>query len=298
MGNQEGKVKSFDGGKIYVQVANDHIGVVAGQVISGVVHVVQQQPFPAKDITLSFIGVESTWWRVEHRDSEGHTSTSTFTGCKEIVNFIFPISNWIDGQPPPGHYSYPFSLQLPDWLPASMMMAGGSNSSELTIRYTLRAQLTPLNEKDWANRKEKISQFQGSTLIYVFRPTIICPKVDLKFTLKNKIGGFLGMGTSECISDIIFEQNEYYIGDTARVRIICDNSKCKKAVRGFKLKLKCKTVGRDTNDFHQTYHSFYVEVLKAAGCPENSKTDKWYQIKIPTRDKVRGPLAEMRPDQM
>ena len=48
------------------------------------------------------------------------------------------------------------------------------------------------------------------------------------------------MGTTECISEIVFDRNEYYVGETARVRIMCDNSKCGKAVRGFKFKLQRK----------------------------------------------------------
>jgi len=126
-----------------------------------------------------------------------------------------------------------------------MLLASHHEKAKLEIRYILSAQFTPLNHKDWANHKEGISAFRGSTMIYVFRPTLIFPARDLRFTLKNKIGGFIGFGTSECISEIIFDRNEYYIGETARVKIICDNSNCHKAVRGFKFKLHRKHVGKD-----------------------------------------------------
>lgn len=117
----------------------------------------------------------------------------------------------------------------------------------------------------------------------------------MKFTLKNKVGGFIGFGTSQCISDIIFERNEYYIGETAKVKIICDNSKCDKAVKGFKFKLHRKHTGTDGKG-HKTSHSTYVAALKAAGCPAKTKVEREYTIQIPTHDKFEKHVAHTHPD--
>lgn len=38
-------------------------------------------------------------------------------------------------------------------------------------------------------------------------------------------------------------QNQFYGGDECQVKIICDNEKCKDAVKSFKLKLKRKVFG-------------------------------------------------------
>ena len=88
-----------------------------------------------------------------------------------------------------------------------MILSSRVDDAVLAIRYTLSAQFTPLNHKDWDSHKEGISSFRGSSQIYVFRPKFICPKVNLKFKLQNNIGGFLGIGTTESISDIIFDRN-------------------------------------------------------------------------------------------
>lgn len=177
-----------------------------------------------------------------------------------------------------------------------MLLASHHESARLKIEYYIQAQFTPLNHHDWANHKEGISAFRGQTLVYIFRPTLIFPARDLKFTLKNKIGGFLGMGTTECISEIIFDRNEYYIGETAHVRIICDNSRCEKAVRGFKFKLHRKHLGKDNAQW-ATGHSTYVAVLKAPGCPAKTKVERTYEITIPTHDKHETHIAHTHPDE-
>ena len=74
-------------------------------------------------------------------------------------------------------------------------------------------------------------------MIYIFRPPVVFPTRDLSFKLKSVVGGFLGMGTSECESEIIFEKNEYYLGEVAKVKVIIDNSNCSKSVRYIEFKL-------------------------------------------------------------
>ena len=69
---------------------------------------------------------------------------------------------------------------------------------------------------------------------------MIQPKRDLKFELKSKIGGFCGLGSTESFSTIFFDKNEYYLGETAKVRIVCDNSLCDKPIHCFKFKLHRK----------------------------------------------------------
>jgi hypothetical protein len=133
-------------------------------------------------------------------------------------------------------------------------------------------------------------------MVYIFRPSMIFPARDLKFTLKNEIGGFLGMGTTQCISEIIFDRNEYYIGEIAKVKIICDNTKCSKPVRGFKFKLHRKHLGKDNSNW-ATGNSTYVSVLKAAGCPAKTKVEREYEIQIPMEDKHDGTYATQHPDE-
>jgi hypothetical protein len=111
----------------------------------------------------------------------------------------------------------------------------------------------------------------------VYRPAVILAQASLKFNLTNKIGGMFGLGMTSCHSQIIFERNEYYLGDKAVVKIICDNSKCSKAVRCFKIKLhrihKAKDIKRN-----ESKHGEYCKVLKAEGCPANTKVERLYTL--------------------
>jgi len=53
---------------------------------------------------------------------------------------------------------------------------------------------------------------------------------NLSVTLLSSVGGFLKYGRTQCSTEITFEKNEFYVGETANVRVICDNTACKKNV--------------------------------------------------------------------
>lgn len=61
--------------------------------------------------------------------------------------------------------------------------------------------------------------------------------LNLQLEIKRSVGGFLGMGKTEFTAMMTFSKNEYYVGEQAQVRIKCDNSKCEKDIRNFKMKL-------------------------------------------------------------
>ena len=44
----------------------------------------------------------------------------------------------------PGQYSFPFQIQLPDWLPGSMILAVEKECARIGVEYALVAQLVPL----------------------------------------------------------------------------------------------------------------------------------------------------------
>jgi hypothetical protein len=59
---------------------------------------------------------------------------------------------------------------------------------------------------------------------------MIFPKKDEKLNFRRAVGGFFGLNTTVCEAEIIVEKLEYYCGEKARVRIICDNSRCNQEV--------------------------------------------------------------------
>ena len=50
----------------------------------------------------------------------------------------------------------------------------------------------------------------------------------------------MGLGGSTSITDVFFDKNQYYAGDTCKVKLVCDNTNCSAAIKSFKIKLKRK----------------------------------------------------------
>lgn len=168
-------------------------------------------------------------------------------------------------------YSYPFAMQVPDWLPASMCLAGTHEEGLMRISYSLTAAFIGS------------SGLSSKRTLYVFRPPVIFPVRELSFDLKSVVGGIFGMGTSEAISTITFEKNEYYLGEKANVRVVIDNSNCSKDIKSVKFKLHRHYLGR-SGDGWTTLGSNYLISKREPGCPAGQKIDKTFEIEIPSKD--------------
>lgn len=85
----------------------------------------------------------------------------------------------------------------------------------------------------------------------------------------------MGWGQTKSTSEIVFEKNEYYIGEQANVRIICNNTSCKKDVRAFKFKLFRVIVARERlNGGAQTKKGIMISAIKMPGCKAGDKIDR------------------------
>lgn len=102
--------------------------------------------------------------------------------------------------------------------------------------------------------------------------------------LKSEVGGFIGMGTTVCNSEIFFEKSQYYLGETANVRIVCDNSACEKDIKNFKFKLLRVYQGKESPGHFTTTASSYLVAKKEPGIAKGQKHEQTYQIPIPTED--------------
>ena len=71
----------------------------------------------------------------------------------------------------------------------------------------------------------------------VTRREVRNPLMNIQKSLECKVGGFLGMGKKESISQITLDKDQFFPGETINVKILCDNSKCSKAVKEFKSKI-------------------------------------------------------------
>lgn len=96
--------------------------------------------------------------------------------------------------------------------------------------------------------------------------------------IKSEVGGFLGMGTSVCDAQIFFDKNQYYLGEEARVRIVCDNSGCEKDIKSFKFKLLRVYKGHESPGHFATAGSNYLKTQKAEGIPKGEKCDRTFTL--------------------
>lgn len=89
-------------------------------------------------------------------------------------------------------------------------------------------------------------------------------------TLISTVGGFAGLGKSESSSTITMEKDQILPGEYLKVRIDCDNSKCKNAVKGFKIKLLRNVLALGYNGTYRS-NSKYIRVFKCReGCEANA----------------------------
>lgn len=75
-------------------------------------------------------------------------------------------------------------------------------------------------------------------MLYVYRPTIQHPQLNFKFDLQSMVGGCLcfSKGTPS-VSQVFFDKNQYYLGESVNVRVITDNTQCDLDIKNFKFKL-------------------------------------------------------------
>ncbi len=108
LGNQQ--IKVFQGGHIFIQLQDNMISFIAGQVIQGIVHINLQTPvFESHNITIGLYGSENTFFHKAHRKGKRTVYRDHF-GNFPIISLVYPLTEFIDGPPRPGQYSYPFSL--------------------------------------------------------------------------------------------------------------------------------------------------------------------------------------------
>ena len=93
--------KQFQGGQIFIQLQDNNISFVAGQVVQGFIHVNQSEGFDAQNLTVGLYGTEETYFRKRHRRGKSHYYKD-HRGRQEIISHIFPIQDFPDGPPPLG----------------------------------------------------------------------------------------------------------------------------------------------------------------------------------------------------
>ena len=93
--------------------------------------------------------------------------------------------------------------------------------------------------------------------------------------------------SDKCEADIIVNKNEFYLGEKVGIKIICNNLKCDKAVKSFKLKIVRKYIGLDTRRMNATEDGAYLVQAKLPGCLAKCRIERDLEIDLPAPDVMK-----------
>ncbi len=137
--------------------------------------------------------------------------------CEKILDQTFLIKNY-DFDIPKGSLVQKFRIDLPDWLPASLAVSP-TPYAEFKVEYRLRATFKELSGKG-------SSELSISKVFKFERPLNEVPEENLSVNFQNKVGGFLGLGTTQCDAKIVFNQNHFFKDAVVVADLQVNNSKC------------------------------------------------------------------------
>lgn len=155
------------------------------------------------------------------------------------------------------------------------------------MEYTIRAQFTPKNSKDYVfddkmqDRYAGVSLFRGSRKVYIYQPYQFPKPVHLNFQIKQAVGGVFGFGSTTVTTQCVLVQNEYYPGDQVIIKIICDNRGCKSAVRNYKFKLYRITRHKHRVTGVVDKNESKLRQVKEKGCNAGEMLEKDFLFNIP-----------------
>ena len=118
------------------------------------------------------------------------------TGYMPIIDAQFPVHT--AGALLPGMYSFPFTIQLPDWLPASFSI--GVDKTRMSVEYSLVAQFIPTSPDYRADDRMTVSSFASQIPLFVMRPMLqnAITLADTVNNLKANVGGCCGLCKTPC----------------------------------------------------------------------------------------------------
>ncbi|KAL4437943.1 hypothetical protein ABPG74_001114 [Tetrahymena malaccensis] len=234
-----GNNSSYASGGIYIQT--DQPFYIAGDTVTGKVHVSTLESFPANILSLKIKGYEESYWQEQHqrthtvRGSDGqerqHTETyyETHKGKNTFFSHQFPLYIWSTyTYMPAGQFTFPFQFKLMETLPGSYYESGTDRGCEYkaVIKYKVKVEINSVNNKKLKNKQDLIIREPLKTYVTsqygerVVKPTTWC---------------CIGQGQSHIKCH--FERNSYMPGETARMLSDIDNSQCDLAITNLQCSL-------------------------------------------------------------
>jgi len=263
----------FNGGNIQIALEGNAPGMLTGQKLRGHIHVNQWEIFQAYDLTLTLEGHEHVNFTEKNKKYEQRHL---------IINNTYPIVVFPEYQSRVGHYTFPFELEVPNWLPVSAKLREHHEDAQVSARYSLIAQLTPVFNKDYVgNPINRVSTFRVKREVMAFHQTIpIAPRNDLVFKQQAEVkSGLLGKKKSYSVLDVIFNKNTYYLNEIINFKLISNNEDSKKDVSKIVVSLMRTWNIKAQNE--STSHKRYIRELSLAGVPKGKKAERDVQFQLP-----------------
>ena len=136
-------------------------------------------------------------------------------------------------------------------------------------------------DKRFPNKHKNVSMFRGSRTLFVYQRPEYAPVISYTPKIEKDAGGFVGFGSSKVVSEISFNQNQFYPGEEIKINIKTDNSKSKAAIRNYKFKLYRQLIFKDASNGENVTAETKLFAKKEPGVAGNSKKDQDYVFKIP-----------------
>ena len=190
---------------------------------------------------------------------------------------------------------YPFVLQIPSWLPSSLVLTHDKKDTDIIVEYYLVAEYIPLDPKNyincaltpparkhhprwgpyWLERKIELSRISGTRLVNIYAKPLLFKPEEVEVPLSVKVGGLFGFGMSTSDAKVRFPKQHFHFGETIKINFSIDNTDCSKAVSKVKVKLYRRFTTRTTLYFDPQicFNDDYILAQKYPGCPAKQKSD-------------------------
>ena len=253
MGTQQffgSKKKSrFPNGQLYIALRRNKLSYFPGETLEGSIMVQQQSSFKAHELKLVFYGKEKTKFSnpVVHKILKKYPGKA-HVPCKGMHRFIkieLVIQSFDKNMSGSGQKEYPFSVQLPDWLPSSLILQSDLTKfgrRELKIQYRLYAVMTPYG----SNQRAFSTLFDTKRTFFITRKSGTSnkhfmheKKVEYVNPIHNdwEINPKVKLSKTGIKAQISVDRAFYYSGDQIKIQVALDNTEGKGACRGVEVSL-------------------------------------------------------------
>ena len=131
--------------------------------------------------------------------------------------------------------------------------------------------------------------------IVIAQPNIREPQRNISETLTSEIGGFIGIGKTTSTSTIMLSKDQFFAGEQLNVTIDCDNSRCSKAIKSFKIKVQRNLLALGYNGDFTNQKKYIKEYRSNEGCEANANRQITLNLQLPFDDDEENELLKARP---